>query len=219
MSERLSYTKVQEYLTNLVAERPPILQDMEAYAREERFPIIGPAAGYLCYQVARMIAAQRIFELGSGFGYSTAWFAKAVHENSAASSRNNGVVHHVVWDEKLSHQAQENLYQLGYEQIVKYHVGEAVETLAKTPGTFDLIFNDIDKDCYPASLPVISEKLRPGGVLIVDNILWGGRIFDEADQSTDTQGVRELTQLLIESSEWIVSLLPVRDGLMMAYKQ
>jgi predicted O-methyltransferase YrrM len=85
---------LMSYLDSLVPARPPEMQAMESYAQEIDFPIIGPASGYLCYQVARMIAARRIFELGSGYGYSTAWFAKAVTENGG------GEVFHVVWDEE-----------------------------------------------------------------------------------------------------------------------
>ena len=211
--------KSHQDFVEFVINRQRHNQEMEDIAREKRFPIIGPVVGQFCYQTARMIGARQIFELGSGFGYSTAWFAKAVAENVAFSGDGTGVVHHVVWDDVLSRQAQQSLKKLGYNQYVEYHIGEAVETLANTPGTFDLIFNDIDKEGYPASLPVILEKLRPGGVLIVDNMLWHGRIFNENDQDESTQGVREITQLLFESTEWIATLLPIRDGLIVAYKQ
>src|SRR5690348_16029352 len=96
MSDPFESDAIQSYLTSLVPPRPAEMQAMEAYAEETDFPIIGPAAGYVCYQVARMIGAKAVFELGSGYGYSTAWFARAVQENGG------GVVHHVVWDEKLS---------------------------------------------------------------------------------------------------------------------
>jgi predicted O-methyltransferase YrrM len=92
------------------------MQAMEVYAQKTDFPIIGPTSGYLCYQVARMIGARRIFELGSGYG--------------------------------------------------------------------------------AASLPVIVEKLRPGGVLIVDNMLWHGNIFNDKDKTPATMSVRELTEIL-----------------------
>jgi predicted O-methyltransferase YrrM len=201
-----------DYIDSLVPSRSSELQAMETEAEWTNFPIIGPASGYLCYQVARMISAKRVFELGSGFGYSTAWFARAVSENGG------GEVHHVVWDEELSRQARTHLSALGYDEIIHYHVGEAVQTLHETSGPFDLIFNDIDKEAYPDSLPVIAEKLRPGGVLIVDNMLWGGRIFDGKDQTPATNGVRKLTGLLTHSPEWVISLVPVRDGVMLAYK-
>lgn len=185
---------------------------MEAYAREHRFPIIGPAAGYFCYQLARMTGAQRIFELGSGYGYSTAWFAKAVQENGG------GIVHHVVWDEALSQRARKHLSKLGYDDIVQYTVGEAVETLRNMPGPFDIVFNDIDKQAYAASLAVIDEKLKPQGVLIVDNMLYSGRVFNESERSDRTQSILELTTLLTTDPGWISTIVPIRDGLAVAYK-
>lgn len=203
---------LMEYLEGLVPPRTAEMQSMEAYAAKIDFPIVGPSCGYLCYQVARMIGARRIFELGSGYGYSTAWFAKAVSENGG------GEVYHVVWDENLSRQAHAHLAALGYEDIIRYQIGEAVETLRHTAGPFDLIFNDINKEAYPESLPVIAEKLRSGGVLIVDNMFWHGHIFDAKDQTPATEAVRTLTRTLIGDPGWIVSLIPLRDGLFLAYK-
>lgn len=183
---------------------------MEEYALEHDFPIIGPAAGQLCYLVSRMVGARRVFELGSGYGYSTAWFARAVRENGG------GVVHHVVWDEDLSLRARAHLTALDLVDLVEFQVSEAVDALSRSEGGFDVVFNDIDKAAYPASLPVIESRLRPGGVLIIDNILWHGRIFDEADQSAATAGVREFTSRISSDPRWTVSLVPVRDGLIVA---
>jgi caffeoyl-CoA O-methyltransferase len=204
---------VMGYLDGLVPERPPEMREMENYAQKINFPIIGPASGYLCYQMARLIGARRVFELGSGYGYSTAWFAKAVKENGG------GEVYHVVWHEDLSKQARQHLGALGYDGMIKYHVGEAVQTLRETPGPFDLIFNDIDKDGYAAALPVINSKLRPGGVLIVDNMLWHGRVFVNNDTTPETQSIRKLTEMLSQSPDWIISLVPMRDGVVVAYKK
>lgn len=212
MAQEPISAQVREYLDSLVPPRPPEMQAMEAYAREVRFPIIGPASGYFCYQVARMIGARRVFELGSGYGYSTAWFARAVRENGG------GEVHHVVWSEELSQKARGYLGALGYGDIIRYRVSEAVQALRETPGPFDLIFNDIDKHAYPDSLPVIAEKIRPGGVLLIDNMLWHGAIFDENDQSADTCGVREFTWRITNDPGWIASLVPIRDGLIVAYR-
>src|SRR2546423_2624059 len=125
--------EISAYLDALVPARPAEMQAMERRAAETDFPIIGPAAGQLCYLVARMIGARRIFELGSGYGYSTAWFARAVRENGG------GEVHHVVWDEELSREAPEHLAALGYEDVVRFLVGEAVEMLRGTAGPFDLV--------------------------------------------------------------------------------
>ena len=204
--------EVSSYLEKLVPQRTAELAAMEAYANKHNFPIVGPVAGQMCYQLARLMGAQRVFELGSGYGYSTAWFARAVHENGG------GVVHHVVWDDKLSQMARKHLAALGYGDIVNYHVGEAVDALRNAEGSFDIIFNDIDKQGYPASIPVVLEKLRPGGLLIIDNMLWSGQRFDKHDTSAATKGVREVTELLSDSNQWISTLAPIRDGLIVAMK-
>ena len=204
--------QLRQYLDALVPSRPAEMEAMEAYAREARFPIIGPVAGQFCYLLARIVGARRVFEMGSGFGYSTAWFARAVRENGG------GTVFHVVWDEELSRRARTHLGTLGFGEIIQYRVGEAVDTLRRTDGTFDLIFNDIDKEGYPGSLPVIAEKLRPGGVLIADNMFWQGRVFDEQDRTATTRGVRELTRMITSDPRWISSIVPIRDGLLVAYR-
>ncbi len=211
MSQLIS-PEVMDHIERLVPGRPEELLQMEDQAREEGFPIIGPGAGQFCYLIARLIGARRVFELGSGFGYSTAWFAHAVTENGG------GTVHHVVWDAKLSERAQGHLTTLGLANSVRFEIGEAVGVLRQTEGPFDLIFNDIDKRGYPASLDVIKEKLRPGGALIIDNMLWHGRIFDPTDDSEDTAGVREFTSRITSDPDWTVSLVPIRDGLILALK-
>ena len=212
MSE-INYQSVQDYLTSLVPPREPELQKMEEYADKNNFPIIGPVCGYYCYQLARMIHAKSVFELGSGYGYSTAWFAKAVKENGG------GVVHHTVWDEDLSKRAAGHLSTLGYADLVEFHIAEAVETLRQTQGPFDLIFNDIDKEGYPDSLPVIKEKLRHGGVLIIDNTLWSGRVYDSNNHEKSTEAIRRFTRDITSDLDWIVSLFPARDGMIVGYKK
>ena len=101
---------------------------------------------------------------------------------------------------------------------MQYTVGEAVAALGREAGAFDLIFNDIDKRGYPAALPVIESKLRSGGLLITDNLLWSGRIFDKKNRTPDTQGVRKLTSLVMKSPDWTASIVPIRDGVLVARK-
>ena len=209
----INYRSLQDYLTSLVPPREPELQRMEEYAEKHGFPIIGPSCGYYCYQIARMVNAGSVFELGSGYGYSTAWFAKAVRENGG------GVVHHTVWDEDLSKRARGHLSALGLGDLVEFHVAEALESLRQAAGPFDIIFNDIDKEGYPDSLPVIKEKLRHGGVLIIDNMLWHGQIFDPNDREKSTEAIRRFTRDITTDLDWIVSLVPARDGMIVAYKK
>jgi predicted O-methyltransferase YrrM len=155
-----------------------------------------------------MVKARLVFEMGSGYGYSTAWFVQAVKENGG------GKVHHVVWDIEESQRARQHLEKLDYSDLVNYHMAEAIETLSQSVGNFDIIFNDIYKECYLDSHPLIHEKLRPGGVLIIDNLLWDGRALDENDHDPSTQWVRELTRLVITNLDWISNVVPIRDGML-----
>lgn len=209
---RLLAPRLAAYLDGWIPPRPARLAELEAEARRTNFPIIGPATGHLCYLLTRLTGAREVFELGSGFGYSTAWFARAVKENGG------GTVHHVVWDEDLSRVARENLSALGLAGVVRFHVGEAVATLASATGPFDIVFNDIDKQDYPKALDIIATKLKAGGLLLADNMLWSGRIFDGRDRTKATRGIREFTRRVQADSRWISSVIPIRDGLLVAYR-
>lgn len=202
-----------EYVERLADHGDPLLREMEDRAARDRFPIIGPARGRFCYLMARLSGARRVFEMGSGFGYSTVWLARAVAENGG------GEVHHTVWDDNLSREARGWLERAGLASLVRFRVGEAVATLREAEGTFDLIFNDILKADYPASLPVVKEKLRPGGLLIIDNMLWHGRVLDEEDRSPATEGVREATRMIFSDPDYTASLIPIWDGIIIARKR
>ena len=213
MADPIFSDSLRTYLDNLVPPRPAELVRMETYAQEHAFPIIGPASGYCCYVLARLAGARRVFELGSGYGYSTAWFARAVIDNGG------GEVHHVVWDQELSDRARKHLAALELDSVVRYHVSEAVETLRGTPGQWDVIFMDIDKKGYPGAVPLIAERLRKGGILIVDNMLWSGRVYDPTERSEDTEAIRRATEQLTRSGDWASTLVPIRDGLLVSYRR
>lgn len=215
----VDYPILQQYLESHVPARHPELAQMEAYAKEHEFPILGPASCQFCYLLARLTGARSVYELGSGFGYSTAWFARAVDENGG------GVVHHTVWDQELSDMAKKHLAAMGFPEEgsggkteINYTMGEAVAALRGTYGPFDIIFNDIDKDAYPDTIDLVYEKLRPGGLFITDNLVWSGRVTD-ADPDETTSRILEFTSRLTSSPDWICSIVPIRDGLMVAVKK
>lgn len=208
----MTYDQITEYHLHLSKHDDRLLLRLEEEARQEQFPIIGPAAGRFLYMMARAMGARKVFELGSGYGYSTLWFARAVRENGG------GEVHHTVWDESLHQRARANIEEGGYTDLVRFHLGEAVQALRDTDGPFDILFNDIDKDGYPASLPVMKEKLRVGGMILIDNMLWHGAIFDPEDKKPTTEGVREFTRLIQEDRDFVFQLIPVRDGVIAALR-
>jgi predicted O-methyltransferase YrrM len=211
------HPKATDYLNTLARGSDPaidrVLARLEEEATAAEFPIIGPAAGRFCWFMARMIGAKNIFELGSGFGYSTIWFARAIRETGG-----KGKVHHTVWDKKLSERARANVKEAGLEDLAEFHCAEAIDTLKKTAGPFDLIFNDIDKEGYPAALPVVKSKLRAGGIFITDNLLWHGRVFDPENREATTEAIRKFTKMISEDPDFISTLAPIRDGLWVAQK-
>jgi len=210
--EGLYHPALTAYLESLVERPHPLLLEMEQRAAETNFPIVGPVVGQLFYWLTRLTGARRVFELGSGFGYSTAWFAFAVRDNGG------GVVHHTVWDAELSQQAQDYLRRMGLSEVMTYHVGEAVETLQHVGGEYDIIFCDIDKQGYPASLPVVKQHLRVGGLALYDNMFWSGRVWDSEDTSEATEAIRTLTKQIMRDPDWQTLLFPMRDGVLAAIK-
>jgi predicted O-methyltransferase YrrM len=210
--EGLYHPALTAYLENLVERPHPVLLEMEQRAAETNFPIVGPLVGQLFYWLTRLTGARHVFELGSGFGYSTAWFALAVRDNGG------GVVHHTVWDADLSQQAQHYLARMGLSDLMTYHVGEAVETLQRVGGEYDIIFCDIDKQGYPASLPVVKRHLRVGGLALYDNMFWSGRVWDAQDTSEATEAIRTLTQAVTRDPDLQTLLVPMRDGVLAAIK-
>jgi caffeoyl-CoA O-methyltransferase len=204
--------KIRTYIEQLSTHHDPVLTEMEAVAAERNFPIIGPVVGRFLYQTTLIRRATRIFELGSGYGYSTLWFAKAVQRLGG------GEIFHTDGNRRNSEQAKGYLSRAGVVELVRFIVGDAIEALQQTPGPFDLIYMDIDKHQYPDAFPAIREKLPSGGVLIIDNMLWFGRVVDNNDTAASTEGIRRLTRALWEDPEFFTTLVPLRDGFVMSVR-
>ena len=201
--------KIEQYLNDLLPERESVVQEMEEYAEANQFPIVGPLVGRLCYQMVRSINAKRIFEMGSGFGYSTYWLARGLTGDGK-----------IVFTEY----SQENIKLatdfLGKTQVldkVEIIHGDAIEALENRDEEFDLIMNDIDKEYYPKSLKVILSRLRKGGILITDNLIWNGRVV-AADPDTQTQSIMEYTKMIYDSPDLYTTIIPLRDGVGVSLK-
>ncbi|MGC0773334.1 MAG: O-methyltransferase [Candidatus Acidiferrum sp.] len=203
---------VEEYLYALLPKRDAVVNEMEQYAAEHRVPIIGPAVARLLALLAQVSGAKRIFEMGSAIGYSTIWLARA------AGPR--GRVHYTDGDPANAQRAREYFRKAGVSKRIKIEVGDALELLKRTPGKFDLIFNDVDKHQYPDALRVALPKLRRGGLLITDNTLWSGKAArPAAPDDAATLGVQEFNRLVYASKELYPVLIPLRDGVTVCRKQ
>ena len=198
---------------------------MEAYARENRFPIVGPLVGRVLHQLVLLTNPTRIFEMGSGFGYSAYWMAKALRQPEASIICTDG-------SQENADRAAGYLARGGIANRIDYRVGNALEIINETEGDFDIIYNDIDKDGYPEAFRKAIPRLRSGGLFITDNMLWLGRVvtydtdadvqeLDEEEQwvHNTTVGVKELTRLLYSSPDVFTTIIPLRDGVSVAIKR
>ena len=191
----------------------PVVLEMEALARENGFPIVGRNVGVTLEVLARSVGATRIMELGSGYGYSAYWHARAV------GSR--GEVHLTDGDPGNERTAADYLERAGLADRVEFHVGDAVTEMTRLDGDFDVVFSDIDKDGYPAAWQAASERIRVGGLYVCDNVLWYGRVAVEDPEDARphyTEAVLEHNRLIAEDERYVSTIVPTRDGVMVAIR-
>ncbi|HSL10733.1 MAG TPA: O-methyltransferase [Actinomycetota bacterium] len=208
--------RIEDYMAGRLARLDePVLLEMEAEARERGFPIVGRNVGVTLEVLARSIGATRVVELGSGFGYSAYWFSRAVEPG--------GEVHCTDGDPENERAALAYLARAGLGGPIRYHVGDAVEQLASLDGSFDVVYNDVDKEGYPDAWRAARERVRPGGLYICDNVLWYGRVtgaepLDDDWQRVTTEAVLEHNALVAEDERFISTIVPTRDGVLVAVR-
>ena len=201
---------VDQYVTNLMPDRDEVLMEMEQIAKEQSISIIGPLVGRLLYQMAVMIGARRVFEMGSAIGYSTIWLARAVGPE--------GKVYYSDGSESNAARARTFLERAGLADRVEVQVGDALDLLRASEGTFDIIFNDVDKQDYPQVFDMAWSRIRQGGLLITDNVLWGGRVAEPSDDEW-TRAIQEYNKKAYSSDDIWTTIIPLRDGVAISVKQ
>jgi caffeoyl-CoA O-methyltransferase len=203
---------VERYLTDLAAAEhdDAVLRRMEERAKEHKFPIVGRATGRYLEMAARAVGARRVMELGSGYGYSAYWFARAVGADGEVVCTDS--------DPENAKLAEEYLRSAGLWDRVRYRVGDALDGLAAEAGEFDVVFCDVDKDGYPDSWGAARERIRVGGLYLCDNVIWSGRVAHEEDRSRATAAIREHNRMVAEDDRYVGSIVPIRDGVMSALR-
>jgi caffeoyl-CoA O-methyltransferase len=202
--------QIEEYMASLQARHDePVLVEMERVGRERDFPIVGRNVGTTLEVLARSIGARRVMELGSGFGYSAYWFARAVGQA--------GEVHCTDGDPANVTAAEDYLSRAGLWDRVTYHVGDAVEQMATVDGDFDIVYDDIDKHGYPAAWRAGRDRIRVGGLYICDNVLWSGRIL-EPNPDRNTAAILKHNRLIAEDDDFVSTIVPTRDGVFVALR-
>jgi caffeoyl-CoA O-methyltransferase len=202
---------VDDYLYSMLPQRDPVLAEMEDYATEHKIPIVGPAVARVLQQLAMMINARTVFELGSAIGYSTIWWAQAVGDK--------GRVIYTDGDSKNAERARGYFARAGVSSRITLHTGDALEFLSEQKQEFDIIFNDVDKEDYPRVLRLVAPRLRKGGLFITDNVLWSGRVAEKNVTDTRTKAILEFNRKLYDAPEFYSTILPIRDGLAVALKK
>jgi caffeoyl-CoA O-methyltransferase len=213
----ITHDAVEHYIYKMLPERDEVLHEMEDEAGRRKIPIVGPAVGRLLYQLARMIEAKTVFEMGSAIGYSTIWWARAVGDG--------GEVIYTDGNRKNAEEAGGYIERSGSGRCVRMLVGDALELLSEEKREFDIIFNDVDKEDYPRVLRLVGPRLRKGGLFITDNTLWSGRVADAAlhdrpgqEVEDTTKAIVEFNKLLYASKEFFTTIIPLRDGVSVAMK-
>ncbi len=200
---------IENYLSSLLPEDDDIIQKMEEEGKRRQFPIVGPLVGRILEQLSRMVSASNIFELGSGFGYSAYWFLRGLS--------NNGTIVLTDGSSKNIEQGLKVLRPAFSNQKIIGEVGDALEIINRYPGPFDIIFNDIDKASYPEVIDMSLPKLRKGGLLISDNVLWFGSVLTHSEKP-DVKGIQEYNQRIYQEKGLLTSILPIRDGVSISQK-
>jgi predicted O-methyltransferase YrrM len=202
---------VDDYLYSMLPKRDEVLAEMEEYATQHKIPIVGPAVARVLQQLALMIDARTVFELGSAIGYSTIWWAQAVGEK--------GRVIYTDGDSKNVERARGYFARAGVSNRIALHKGDALEFLSEQKQEFDIIFNDVDKEDYPRVLRLVAPRLRKGGLFITDNVLWSGRVAEKNPSEATTKAILEFNRRLYDAKEFNTTILPIRDGLAVALKK
>jgi caffeoyl-CoA O-methyltransferase len=202
---------VDDYLYSMLPKRDDVLVEMEEYATQHNVPIVGPAVARVLQQLALMLNARSVFELGSAIGYSTIWWAQAVGEK--------GRVVYTDGDVKNAERARSYFTRAGVSDRITLHTGDALEVLSEQKQEFDIIFNDVDKDDYPRVLRLVAPRLRKGGLFITDNVLWSGRVAEKNPTDSRTKAIVEFNRKLQDSKDFYTTILPIRDGLAVALKK
>jgi predicted O-methyltransferase YrrM len=207
---------VEQYLAGLNQLGDPVLRELEQVGKEQKLPLIDAEVGALLRVLATTIGAARILEIGTAIGYSGIWLAGALPPH--------GMLLTMEVKPERAQVARDNFARAGLGERASVIVGDAQRMLAKVSGPFDLIFQDGDKPQYLTQLERLIELLRPGGLLVTDNVLWDGDVvpgFGTATkhQAADTRAIIEYNERINHHPQLMTVIVPLRDGVAISVKK
>ena len=203
---------IDEFLSRLSPSPDPVEADMRRHADElEGFPIAGPLVGALLTQLGHIVAARRIFEVGSGFGYSAFWLARGLS--------GGGTVTLTELNRDHLESARGYLAQAGLADRCRFEAaGDGLLALEREEPGLDLVFLDLEKIDYPRALAIALPKLRPGGLIVANDVLWGGSVA-RGEHDPATMGMREFLRLIHGSEGLVSTVIPLGDGVSITWKR
>ncbi len=207
---------IEAYLAGLSHQPDDALQAVGKRGAELGLPIVAPEVGELLHLLVGAISARRILEIGTAIGYSTLWMARALPAD--------GTIMTIELEAERASVARRHLQDAGVGDRVSVMVGDASRLIAKVSGPFDLVFQDGDKQQYESLLDPIADRLRPGGLLVTDNILWNGEVVpgyvaEPSRNHAHTVALRRYNQRLSSDPRFRSVFLPVGDGVAIAMKR
>ena len=197
-----------EYLDRLLPESTGLIAEMEAYAAEHRVPIADREVAFFLEITARATKARRALEIGMAIGYGALHLARGMSED--------GRVITIEPNEEMIRLSEDYLTRAGLRERVQIERGYALEVIPRLEETFDLLYIDAVKEEYGEYLDLALPMLRTGGVVIVDNLLWGGQVAGELrspDQQRSTEALREFNKKFVGHAQLRAEVLSVGDGL------
>ncbi|MFD2543489.1 O-methyltransferase [Lacinutrix gracilariae] len=207
--------KLDEYVVAHSQEEPELLQQLtrETYQKIlQPIMLSGPYQGRVLSMISKLIRPKSILELGTFTGYATLCLAEGLQAE--------GEIHTIDINEELEDFQRKYFDKSGYGTQIHQHLGSAIDILPTLDKTFDLVFIDADKPNYVNYFHLIIDKLKPGGIILSDNVLWHGKVIEPLnDKDTSTKAVLEFNTLLKNDDRIETVLLPIRDGLTISRKK
>ncbi len=207
---------IERYLAELNRAGDPVLDDIARGNATRGLPLVDAEVGALLRVLATSIRASRILEIGTAIGYSGIWLARALPAG--------GMLVTMEFDEDRAREARANFERAGLSDRVSVVVGDAQLKIAKVSGPFDLIFQDGDKTLYAPLLDRLVALLRPGGLLITDNVLWDGEVVPgfaatPHHEAVETRAIVEYNRRVAAHRDLLTSIVPLRDGVSISVKR
>jgi predicted O-methyltransferase YrrM len=199
---------IEKYLISLSKENDPVLEEMENLGHQLNFPIVDKLVGRFLYLITKLKNPELIVELGSGFGYSGYWFAKALKKGKVVLTE---------YKEENINLAKEFFKKGNLLGKAEFHLGDGIE-IASSYKNIDILFLDLEKRRYIEAVKKLLPNLSENALIIADNVLWHGKVVEDVSDN-QTTAIKRFNNFMFELSGFFTTIIPLRDGILISYKE